>query len=211
MKSEYDSFADEFSATRKTNWAEFDFLKKYIHPCDRIADLGCGNARLRKFLPKNLIPDGNYFGLDISKKLLAIARKNFPRDHFFLSDFSKKLPFENCNFDVVSAIASFHHILSKKNQLKFLDETFRILKPGGIVFLTVWILPRRFFWRNFWLGRVFLKNWKIPFGKMKHRRTYRKITASELQKLLEKSGFRKIEIFNFENRNLVGIGEKPKI
>ena len=80
---------------------------------DRILDLGCGNGRLRNFLEKDLIPAGNYFGLDISDGLLQIARQNHSMDHFFRGNFAQKLPFGDENFDIVTAIASFHHLLNK--------------------------------------------------------------------------------------------------
>ena len=66
MPSEYDAFAEEFSATREQSWPEFDKLKKHLQKGDRILDLGCGNGRLRKFLDEKLIPFGTYFALDVS-------------------------------------------------------------------------------------------------------------------------------------------------
>ena len=93
MKSEYDEFAEDFSATRQSEWPEFSLLKPIFRHGDRLLDLGCGNARLRKFVPQKTVPEGNYFGLDLSQKLLDIGREDFPKDHFFYGDFAKKLPF----------------------------------------------------------------------------------------------------------------------
>ena len=202
----YDEFAADFSATRQRAWPEFEILAAQIKKNDKILDLGCGNARLRKFLDKKKIPRGNYFGFDKSKKLLEIAKKNFPHDHFFCGDFAKKLIFENEKFDVVAAIASFHHLQNFAAQQNFWRESARILRPGGRIFLTNWILPRKFFWPNFW--RLRFKNWIIPFGEKKIPRIYRRVSARELENFLRKNNFRKIAVKNFFGKNIVAIGEK---
>ncbi len=204
--SHYDQFASDFSSSRQHEWPEFELIYPYIHPYDRVLDLGCGNARFRKFLPTDIIPEGYYFGLDISQKLLAIARENNPRDFFFHGDFSGSIPFGSDNFDMVVAIASFHHLLSKKEQLCFLSHCYRVMKNGGTIFLTTWKLPRKYFWSNILRGRF--KNWIIPFGKDKHPRIYRRVSDSELRRLLKKVGFEVVKSELFRNRNYVVVGRK---
>ncbi|MCF7917636.1 class I SAM-dependent methyltransferase [Candidatus Gracilibacteria bacterium] len=206
LMSEYDQFAKDFSRTRQGDWPEFDLIFPHLHKGDRILDLGCGNGRLRKFLSSDIIPQGQYFGLDISEELLRFARTEFPKDHFFRGDFAKKLPFGTDNFNMVISIAAFHHLLSQADQLSFLGECHRILRSGGILFLTTWKLPRKYFWSNFLAGRW--KNWIIPFGVEKHFRTYRKVSDSELRKLLKKSKFKVISADLFRNKNYVAIAKK---
>lgn len=206
MNSEYDSFASDFSATRKNAWPEFNLLFPLLIKQDRILDLGCGNGRLRNFLDKKIIPKGNYFGFDISDELLKIARENNPQDHFFRGNFAKKLPFGDENFDIVTAVASFHHLLNKKDQNSFLQESSRVLKPKGLIFITTWKLPRKHFWPNILKGRF--KNWLIPFGKEKFPRIYRKTSERELRKLLKKNGFKIKYCQLFREKNFVIIGQK---
>ncbi len=201
--SEYDVFAENFSQTRQAGWPEFELLCPLIHTGERVLDLGCGNGRLRKIFTEQGIAPGAYFGLDISEKLLRIAKENYPDDYFFRGDFGKNLPFGADQFDVISAIASFHHLLSKKEQKTFFQEVFRILKPGGRLFLTTWKLPRKYWWHNF--GK---KNWNIPFGKKQHPRTYRKTSDRELEKLAKKAGFTVKSCELFRDKNFVLIAEK---
>lgn len=207
-QSEYDYFAEKFSETRTQAWSEFEFFLSELKKQDRILDLGCGNGRVRNFLPKEIIPEGNYFGFDLSEKLLKIARNQNPKDHFFKGDFAQTLPFGSENFEMVISIAAFHHLLNKQDQLNFLKECFRILKPGGKIFITTWILPKKYFWMNFWKGRVFTKNWIVPFGQEKHIRTYHWVSEKDLKKLLEKSGFKVTMAQRFENRNFIALAEK---
>ena len=206
--SEYDQFAKDFSDTREHPWPEFDFFLPAIETGQRILDLGCGNARLRKFLPNSLVRPGDYFGFDLSEKLLAIARKQFPKDAFFKGNFGKSLPFGSQNFDWVISIAAFHHLLNSKDQHQFLSETHRVLKPGGKLFITTWILPKKYFWYNFWRGRTVSKNWLIPFGQKKHPRTYRNVPNKTLQKLLSAHGFKVIHTEAFKDRNYIALAQK---
>jgi len=210
-KSEYNVFAKKFSETRNYAWEEFKFFMPYIKKGDRILDLGCGNGRLRKFLDEKIVLSGSYFGFDLSEKLLNIARKSFPRDGFFKGNFGKSLPFGANNFDWVISIAAFHHLLDVKSQQKFLSESLRVLKPGGKIFLTTWVLPQKYFWMNFWRGRVFSKNWIVPFGKEKHLRTYRNVNEKDLEKLLKNAGFKVLKVEKFKNRNYIILAEKLKL
>ena len=206
--SEYDQFAQDFSDTRDRPWPEFEVFMSDIKTGQRILDLGCGNARLRKYLPETLIRPGDYFGFDISEKLLQIARKKFPKDAFFRGNFGKNLPFGAQNFDWVISIAAFHHLLNKKDQHKFLSEMTRVLKPGGKIFITTWVLPKKYFWYNLWRGRTISKNWIIPFGKDKHPRTYRNIPEHTLEKLLRAHDFKIIRCEQFQDRNYIVLAQK---
>lgn len=210
MKSEYDAFAKDFAQTRDRSWPEFDLFFPLIKKGERVLDLGCGNGRLRKFLPDTLIAPGAYFGFDLSEKLLDIARKQFPQDAFFKGNFGISLPFGAENFDWVISIAAFHHLFDKKSQESFLSESLRVMKPGGHIFITTWVLPEKYFWMNFWRGRVFTKNWIIPFGPQKHPRTYRNVPEYELEKLLRKKGFKILRAEKFEDRNYVILAQKNK-
>ncbi len=208
--SEYDKFAEKWDKTRERAWPEFEVFSPLIKKGDRLLDLGCGNGRLRQFTSTDLVRDGDYFGFDLSEELLKIARKKYPRDNFFKGSFANPLPFGADNFNWVISIAAFHHLLCKKEQQVFLKEVYRTLKPGGKVFLTTWVLPKKYFWSNFWAGRVFTKNWNVPFGKEKHPRTYRYVNEKDLNRLLTSVGFIVEKAEKFENRNFIVLAEKPK-
>ena len=207
--AQYDTFAQDFSQTRSHPWPEFELFIPQIKPHSRLLDLGCGNGRLRQALTKDIVGEGDYFGFDISEKMLEIARSRYPKDPFFKGNFGVSLPFGSDNFDWVVGMASFHHLLDPKKQQKALSEIYRVLKPGGHVFLTTWVLPQKYFWRNFWTGRVFSRNWIIPFGKEKHPRTYRNLTHKNLETLIEKAGFEVLKCDKFKDRNYFILAQKP--
>ena len=204
--SQYDTFAKDFSQSRQAGWPEFELLRPLIKEGSRVLDLGCGNARLRKFLDKQNVKPGAYFGLDLSEGLLKIARKENPQDHFFRGSFGEILPFGADQFEIITAIASFHHLLNKKQQKLFFSEIFRVARPGAQIFITTWKLPHKHYWPNILKGNF--KNWNIPFGKEQHPRTYRRTSAKELRHLAKKSGFSIKSCSLFREKNYILIAEK---
>lgn len=206
--SEYDKFAEDWDQTRQRPWPEFEMFFPLIEKGDRVLDLGCGNGRLRQFLPTDLVRAGDYFGFDRSEKLLEIARQRHPHDAFFKGNFGRSLPFGADNFNWVISIAAFHHLLDTASQRRYLNEVYRTLKPGGKVFITTWVLPQKYYWPNFWRGRVWTKNWVVPFGKDKHPRTYRYVSDKDLEKLLKTVGFEVQKAEQFKDRNFVVLAQK---
>jgi ubiquinone/menaquinone biosynthesis C-methylase UbiE len=196
---DYNLLAGDFSRTRQFTW-DVEPLSKYVLDGDRILDLGCGNGRLLKVFKEQKI---DYFGLDASEKLIKIARKEYPKSKFKVGDILS-LPFPDNFFDKVFVIRTLHHVPSQKLRLQALKEIRRVLKPGGILILTVW---------NVWglrykinLLRVikysFLKiigRSKLDFGDAfipwwklgeKTSRYFHFFTKRELKNLVEKSNFK---------------------
>lgn len=155
---------------------------------------GCGNGRYFPFFKEKKV---NYFGIDNSKELIKIAKEKFPEAKLEKGD-ALNLPFVDNFFDKVYSIALLHHLPSKEFRLQFLSEVKRVLKPQGLVVLTVW---------KFWtiesyllilkytilklIGRSKL-DWKDffePWGK-KVKRYYHWFSEKEMVDLLKKSGFK---------------------
>ena len=134
-KEDYDKIAEEFSTTREKVLEEMNFLfDDYVIPGDKILDLGCGNGRFFELLKDK---DVNYIGVDFSEKLIEIAKEKYPKVKFQVAD-ALDLPFPNNYFDRIYSIAVLHHIPSREFRLQFLKEARRVLKPNGLLILTVW-------------------------------------------------------------------------
>ncbi|MCM1539330.1 MAG: methyltransferase domain-containing protein [bacterium] len=113
---------------------DFSFVHRYgksvtelIAACQNstVLDLGCGNGALSKALW-----DKGYLvkGMDASRELLAIARKNYPELEFIeadATDFSLEDP-----VDVVFSNAVFHWI-DKEKQRDMLQCVYHALKKDG--------------------------------------------------------------------------------
>lgn len=217
-KEDYDLIAEDFSRTRYSAWPEFNLFSKYLNEGDKILDLGCGNGRLLDFFKdKNII----YTGTDNSEKLMEIARKRNPEANFLITD-SLSLPFQDNCFDKVFCIAVLHHIPSVNFRKQFIKEAQRVLRPGGILIVTVWNLwSRRDTFKKiikFSILKV-LKKTRLDFKDIfvpwqnKIDRYVHCFTKKELNKLVKGAGFKIMEIGVFKrkeakNYNIYLIAEK---
>ena len=194
-KNDYNLIAVEFSRTRHFNRDIKDF-SKFVSSDDRILDIGCGNGRLLDAIKKRRPA---YIGLDVSKKLINIAKENYPNGNFQVFD-GLTIPFPDDYFDKVFAIRVLHHIPSKEFRQKFLKEIRRVLKPQGLLILTVWSWhskDKRIFPS---LAKVFCLKLLFPakfdFGdsfiswQNKVKRYYHFFTKRGLEKLVKNIGFK---------------------
>ena len=104
-----------------------NYLKKYIKPKDRVLDLGCGPATLWPDLIK--VKNISLIGVDISPKMVSIAKKKYPKGKFKTADI-EKLPFKDKEFDIVICSSVLHHL---KEPLLAFQEIKRVLSPQGLL------------------------------------------------------------------------------
>lgn len=193
-KNTYNEVAEEFEQTRKKYSSETEELKVYVKEKEKVLDLGCGTGRLYEIFRDKGI---NYTGIDFSEKLIQIAKEKYG-DMFVLGDILN-LPFPNENFDSIWAMASLHHIPTKKFRKKAISHIYRILKPGGRVIATCWKL------KSFLRKDVY-----VPFhGK---KRYYHVFSLGELKRLFKNAGF-KIKELRYLKRgdkktNILIVGRK---
>lgn len=136
LREFYDEIAENFSSTRKYWWRDLNFIRKYLKSEGKVLDFGCGNGRLVDFLKETNL---EYVGVDTSEKLVEIAKREYPTKSFLQIADEKTLPFGDEEFDMVFAIAVFHHFTPKMTD-NALSEIRRVLKKDGILILTIWNL-----------------------------------------------------------------------
>ena len=91
-------------------------------------DLGCGTGEMIKMILEQ-DAQKSLTGIDLSEKMLEIAKgKLNDRAKLLLGD-SEHLPFQDGTFDVVYCNDSFHHYPAPENVLA---EVKRVLKTGGL-------------------------------------------------------------------------------
>ena len=216
-KEDYNLIAEDFSNKRAEMWEELNSIVDYIKDGEKILDLGCGNGRLYEILKDKNI---DYYGVDISEKLIEISRQKYPQAKFQVAD-ALNLPFPEEFFDKVFGIAVLHHIPSRELRVQSLKEIKRILKPKGILFLTVWKfhgLKEKLLLLKFTivklLGQIKLDFGDIfkPWGK-KTERYYHCFSKRELKTMVEEIGFniRKISVVRNKRgnrQNILLIAEK---
>lgn len=99
-----------------------------------ILDIGCGTGKLAHRMVTHH-RDARVFGIDLSESMIRAGQHRIAtqkRIHLSVAD-SEHLPFADSTFDYVTCSNSFHHY---PNQLAALREMYRVLRPGGKLFLT---------------------------------------------------------------------------
>lgn len=101
-----------------------------------VLDLGCGTGIAILVLFNVTEGKGNFYGIDLSDRMINVARANVERLGHHNVKFSKgdaeELDFPKSTFDLVYSNQMFHWITDKE---KMLREVFRVLKPNGQVAL----------------------------------------------------------------------------
>ena len=110
-------------------------LEKFGVKPERIMEMGCASGRvLRHFALQSDIPE--IWGTDINQRHIRWLLEYMPAHVAALSLPSlPSFPIEDAYFDAVMAFSVFTHI--DTFELSYLAEIRRILRPGGIAYLTV--------------------------------------------------------------------------
>ncbi len=198
VKKHYSLVYEKFSRTRDKPWYEINFLfNRYIEKNDCVLDLGCGNGRFYELIKDRT----NYFGIDNSEELISLARKRYPEADFKKGD-ALNIPFPDNYFNKVFSVSVLHHFPSKDLREDFLKECKRVLKPGGILIITVWDLTKKprikkLAYKNYFL-KIIGKS-KLDFNDVLvdwhgiSKIFVHLFTFSELKNLVKKSGFKLID------------------
>lgn len=98
---------------------------------EKVLDIGCGPGTLSTEAARR-IPKGKLVGIDLSENMISLARKLIARLNTenveFMTGDGLSLKFEDNSFDVVFSSNAFPWV---GNQVKFLAEARRVLRPGG--------------------------------------------------------------------------------
>jgi len=111
------------------------FLKRYLTNLkkgSRVLEIGAGDGYATYLLSKEF-PDLNFTGTDVSAKFISYAKKKFKRRnlHYSIED-SLNMSFQSKSFDAVISTDVVEHI---PNVPKWLDESKRVLKKGGLLII----------------------------------------------------------------------------
>ncbi len=106
----------------------------------RILDLGCGSGRHIVYFARLGF---DVYGFDASPKALAMTQEWLEDEnleaHLCEHLMEEPFPYEDNFFDAVISIQVIHHNLMD-NIRKTINELERVLKPGGIIFVTFPVL-----------------------------------------------------------------------
>lgn len=136
-------------------------LKRNFNKERKILDVGCGTGKNLETFSRF----GTAWGIDISQEAINFCKKR-GLNNVLLGNITK-IPFPKHHFDYVTALDVLEHV----DDTKALTEIYRVLRPEGIVIITVPAFP---------------KLWSRWDDVLFHKRRYTKFT---LKKVLRKNGF----------------------
>lgn len=207
-KEKHSKYVSEaiFGKIDRCSKAYEDYIRRYSKTIknSRVLDVGCGLGNYTSLFSES---KNEVFGLDVGDFRLPKFSDSFE----FVKYDGEKMPFPDKHFDVIVSFDVIEHV---KNDLQFVKEIKRIIKPKGKILIAT---PNRTRLAAFLLGLI-RKKYVFPFvgqktgfcGKSVHFREY---TARELKSLFAKAGFDKVDIkcfwFGIRGKTDIGIKHVP--
>jgi ubiquinone/menaquinone biosynthesis C-methylase UbiE len=156
----------------------------------RILDVGCGAGKQCFVFHKALDGEADITGGDVSAELLEKARQENTRlgnqVRFVDLDFNKRFPFEDDQFDLLSACFTIYYA----EDIPFtIREMNRVLKPGGRLFTTGPMPQNKQLFYD-----IICKATQKPIPPMPGSSRYGSLILGSIQEV-----FSKVEVHIFEN------------
>lgn len=141
-----------------------------------VLDVGCGTGAVLELLHGEY-PEKRLTGLDLTPRMIEMARaKQLENVRFIVGD-AEALPFESRSFDAVLCSNSFHHYPHPE---RFFAEVARVLRPGGRLVLRDYTSNDIAVW--------LMNNIELPLARLLGHGDVRILKLSELRVLVEESG-----------------------
>lgn len=140
-REHFDSMAENYAATDGTYYSRLpkaasDEAAAILRRIGfgSLLDVGCGSGYLISVLAAER-KDAEFYGLDISPKMLEQARKKLAavRNVTLTEGGANRLPYPDGSFDAVTCIMSFHHY---PYPYEAVAEACRVLRAGGTYVLS---------------------------------------------------------------------------
>lgn len=161
-------------------------------PHKSVLDLGCGTGELLSQVLGRW-PETACAGLDLSERMLEVARRKLKGRAELVQGDAAALPFGDGRFDLVLCTDSFHHYPQPE---RVVEEVFRVLQPGGVFLLADTTAPA---------GLRGLTNLLLPYGSGGDVRLY---GPGEMRALLEGGGLHGVECRKRDATSLLAWGIK---
>ena len=144
FRREASTVSDHFD-TQISYWDAAAATKTFTHPLHlpwlagisrqaAVLDYGCGYGRTMDELERHGFRD--LTGADISPAMIERAQHLHPAMHFTTLDTPPAVPSPDADFDVVLLFAVLTCVPGDEAQRRLIAELHRVLKPGGILYVS---------------------------------------------------------------------------
>lgn len=181
----------------------------YLKTGADILELGCGCGRYAIGFIRFLKGGGSYAGVDVDREMIDWCQKNLQAEHvkfYHANVYSKvynpgggvsreyKFPVPDASVDLVASNSLFSHLLYTEFA-HYMNETGRVLRKGGIVHLTLFLmdyirerLGERWTFANK-MGDCYVENRRYPEAAVAY-------DLDVVKRVLGESGLTLVEIYN---------------
>ena len=150
-------------------------------PGEKIIDICCGTGTLTVMLAQRLAGAGEVMGIDLSSRLLNLARKKQkPEGVTFLEGDAQKIPFSWGHFHK-GVICGALHEMPREVRRRVMAEAHRVIKPNGRIVVVEHNNPEKKWRRSLF---DFLERFNPEYP------TYRDLLKCGLTNEIERGGFR---------------------
>lgn len=163
---------------------------------DVVLEMGCGVARIGKLLAPHC---KKWIGTDISENMLKVAQERltgFDNVEFHALSRNDLSCIEDNSIDKLYSVAVFCH-LDKEDLFNYLREMYRILKPGGSIYVETWNIASDIGWKR-WQYEA--DNWYISdHSKRKDAARNQFCSPDEFDIYVKRAGF---DIYGSYNKSV---------
>lgn len=173
-----------------------------LTPNEVILEIGCGIARVGKPLSRECL---HWFGADISGGMLEHAAARLrDRPNTTLVELATVglQEFPRDAFDLVYCTIVFMHLF-EWDRYRYVEEAFRVLRPGGSCYFDNFPLDSEHGWK------VFTEGTRYPIERRPAHISMAS-TREELGIYLRKAGFVDVRIHDLPNELIAATGRKPE-
>lgn len=191
LKAEFDDWARDGRADKLESdhlyVTEQAMLLMDLKPGDRALDLSCGSGWATRLLAQRVSDDhksGQAVGVDISAEMVALASRlsrSFSNIDFVQAP-ADSIPLPSARFDRILSVEAFYYY---PDQERALDEMYRLLAPGGRLFILI----------NIYKDNPSCEYWTSHLPVNAHFRS-----AAEYVQLIQSRGFSDVSATQIPNK-----------
>jgi SAM-dependent methyltransferase len=173
-----------------------------LNPNDVVLEIGCGIARVGRPLSRECL---HWFGADISGGMLAhAAERTRDRPNVTLVELATVglQEFPRDAFDLIYCTIVFMHLF-EWDRFRYVEEAFRVLRPGGRCYFDNFPLDSEHGWK------VFMEGAGYPLDRRPAHLSMSS-TREELEIYLRRAGFADVRIHDLPNELIAATGRKPE-
>lgn len=113
-------------------------LSPFLNPTSEIIEYGCGYGRLMQVVKEHGYQ--NATGFDFSKNMIERGKKTYPHLDLHLLKESGVIPRPDESVDAVIMLTVLCCMADAAEQAKVLNDIWRVLKKGGIIYLSDFLI-----------------------------------------------------------------------